>query len=243
MRQLLALLVASFFSSSLLACGTDAPPPGTGFVPVPDERGYAWAWQEDRSLRVVLYTGDVPGLLVERGERALGSWTDWGTGPQFLPIVLAAPRSDGTPPLAADASPGLHLLLAGSAEHGCPADDLEVDVQPRRDGDEVVVELSINGIVYFALPTDGVVIVSSAEGQTLIDAETVCQQQASQEFADFQWLRSEGTELGPLELTAHSPVPWFQVQGHSGLLEVDYDHSCEAAEPIREAELRLVARL
>lgn len=245
MRQLLLhVLVAFLLSSTLLACSDTPSPAKTGFIAAPDARGHAWAWQEDPSLRVVLLRGpEVPGLLVERGERALALEADWGLGPMQLPVLLLSPRSDGTEPLAADDSPGLHLLLAGSAEHGCPADDLELDLLPRRDGDELVLEIHISGIPYLALPTEGLITVADDLGVAQIEAQQVCEQQSSQEFQGFRWLRYEGPTLGLIDIQAESEVPWFQVQGHSGLVELDMDHACESATPIERADLTMITRM
>jgi hypothetical protein len=240
----LHVLAALLLTSLLPACSDEASPPGTGFIRVQDDRGHAWTWLEDPSLRVVLYnTPDVPGLLIERGDRSLSFVADWGLGPKQLPVLLVTPRSDGTDPLAADDSPGLHLLLAGSAEHGCPADDLELDLVPRWDGDELILDIRISGILYLALPTEGLVTVADDLGVVQIEAQQVCQQQASQEFEGFRWLRYEGHQLGVIDLHAAQPMPWFQVQGHSQLVELDMDHACEAADPMLRADLTMIARL
>jgi len=228
----------------LLAATATAPPRSTGFVPVADPRGQAWAWRADSSLRVVLSTDPgAPGVLVEHGDRQLAVDTDLGDGTVALPVLLVFAREDGTDPVAADPSPGLHLLLAGSPEHGCPLDDLELDLLPVSGAGELGLRLHISGIPYLALPPQGTITVAGAEGEQTIDAQEHEAQLGDLQLHGFSWLRSEGSGLGSITLRARTEVPWFQLQGHMGLIEVDMDHSCAADPPIRSAELDLHAWL
>lgn len=212
----------------------------TGFVEVPDERGPSWAWQVDPSLRVTLSEDPaIPGLFVERAGRSLAFEADWGLGPMVLPVLLVGQRSDGESPLAADDSPGLHLLLAGSAEHGCPPDDLELDLVPRLDGDRVAVEIHLSGMPYLALPPAGTIRVADADGVQVIDAASHEAALGDLQVGGFRWLLAEGGPLGTISLASEEPLPWLQLQGHSGLVEVDVDHSCEASPAVTRAELDL----
>ncbi|MCB9777149.1 MAG: hypothetical protein H6742_01130 [Alphaproteobacteria bacterium] len=227
----------------LLPACQDAPPPAsTGWIAV-DET--SWVSLADPTLRVWLSRdADVPGLFIARGDRLLAFETDYGLGPVQLPVLLIGPRADGTPAQAADPSPGLHLLLAGSAEHGCPADDLELDLRAFPEGGRTRLELSISGVPYLALPAEGRISVVDAEGVHDLDAAP------HSEGGDLQCdgmelLVSESPALGTVWVAASEPVPWFQVQGHAdapGLIELDMDHSCE--DPAwTAAELAVVAWL
>lgn len=219
-------------------------PPVADFVSVLDARGPAWAWRQDPSLRVVLSADpSAPGLRVEHGARSLSVATDLGQGVVDLPVLLVFARSDGTEPLAADPSPGLHLLLAGSAEHGCPADDLELDLVPRVDGEGLVLDVHISGVPYLALPPQGTLWVAGADGVQEVDGPSHAREHGDFQAAGFRWLQVEGGDFDALHLASAEPMPWFQLQGHGDMIEVDFDHSCEAAIPVYRAELDLRVRL
>lgn len=245
MRNLLACLLALL----LVACAppVTAPQPaaGTGFTAVADPRGPAWTWDADPTLQVTLYTDPAlpPGLLVQRGASSLDLPVDYGLGPMDLPLIIVGPRADGTPPLAADPSPGLHLLLAGSTEHGCPADDLELDLLPVAQGDRVLVLVQISGVPYLALPADGRITTDSAQGEVGLDAAEVAPEGASIELSQVRALSVRGSSLGDLALRAEPPVPWAQLQGHGDFIEVDFDHSCEATPPQLAPDMLVQVRL
>lgn len=227
------------FGSAVAFDDPDASPT-TGFVPVDDERGPAWVWITDPTLQVTLPAdSSSPGLHVEHGDRSLSFDADFGDGPSSLPVLLVGARADGTDPLAADRSPGLHLLLAGSTEHGCPADDLELDLQVTPAGRQVQLDVHISGMPYLALQPQGTITVIDDQGTHTVDAAQHVADGGDLQLSGFRSLRAEGSDLGTVSLTADQPLPWFQLQGHSGLVEVDMDHSCEAEPPMFQAELDL----
>lgn len=245
MRPAFLCLLLSF----LVACATSSAPvqtrPGTGFSVADDDRGPAWTWDHDPSLRVVLLQrSDLPpGLMVQHGDRTLSMPVDYGLGPMDLPVLLVFPRSDGAEPLAADDSPGLHLLLAGSDEHGCPADDLELDLWVQPDGDELRVDVLVSGVPYLALPPDARITVVDDGGARVLEADQVCADGASLELSGLRRLSVTDSSLGPLELSVQGALPWAQLQGHGDFIEVDFDHSCEQSDSFTAASLHLQARL
>ncbi len=212
--------------------GADAlqpdPAPSTGFSKAHDPRGPAWSWDQDPRLRVVLFHGhDSHGLRIEFDGDALVSGPADADGGDRLPVVLVWPRSDGTPPLAADDSPGLHLLLAGSAEHGCPTDDLELDLLPSWTDDGLQLDITFDGIPYMTLPQVGRILSVDSQGQHVTDPQDLVTGRTSFEHDGFQRLKAVGTPLGTVELWVDEPLPWLQLQGHDSFVEVDVDHSCE----------------
>eukprot|EP00035_Acanthoeca_spectabilis_P032743 m.481065 g.481065 ORF g.481065 m.481065 type:complete len:98 (+) comp55400_c0_seq1:895-1188(+) len=79
------------------------------------------------------------------------------------------------------------------------------------------------------LPEGNIMVWESSGTPTLLDAEAMSVDGSSDEFSAISGLIQWGTSLNSLMVVAHNDIPWFQVQGHTDLIEIDLDHSCEAS--------------
>lgn len=227
----------------LVLLGACAPaseePPGPAWAPVDDPAGPAWGLAEDPAW-VVAVADDTAGtytrgVYVRHDDAVLATWTTraWLDDEGWVPLVLALPRTDGTALGRVDGDT-LVLALDGSDEHGCPAHDLEARVTVGPDG----VSLALAGIPYLALPRAGTLTVADTDGRWTGDADDLGVDE-SEVFAGVTALGADALQPdGPL-LTAEEPLPWLQIEGHDGFLEVDFDHGCEATPPLLRAHLAL----
>lgn len=197
-----------------------APAGPSGWVADPGAPGTAWLWG-DGQLRLHVAADDegprTRGVWIEREGRPLASPLP---SSQLAPLLIATPRSDGTPPLRRLDGDRIVLALAGSAEHGCPRDSLEVavDVDPE-DGS---LTLLASGVPYLLLDAVPVLVVRDAAtpAAVLPGPGSDWTSDAVQRLAG----RTGGQAVG---VEFRSPPPWMQLQRHGQALELDLDHSCE----------------
>lgn len=214
--------------------GEEAAPAAEGWLALDHPEGEAWEWAADPSLRVVLVHPPeegaardwTPGLYVLWGEEILGFETTrtWRQDVGLVPLLVAGPRSDGTEAHVEEGA--LVLGLSGSEEHGCPPDALEVRVSPRAEAPGAGVLLEVEGVAYFLLPPETLWLEAGGRWRELTIVEL--EELGSIEMSDWSRLRQGSEQLGELYLWPQEAVPWFQLQHHEGLVEVDLDHSCEA---------------
>lgn len=235
---LLALLGSACEPQELRPGDPDAPlaapaPPDSGWLSVDHAEGEAWEWAPDPSLRVILVHPPepgterdwTPGLYVEWGEELVGFETTraWREDTGLVPLLVASPRSEGTE--AHVDGDALVLGLNGSEEHGCPADALEVRISPRTGAPASGVLVEVSGVAYFLLPPEPLWLECGGEWTELSFEEL--EELGSIEVGDWSRLGQHSEAVGEVYLWPVGEVPWFQLQHHEGLVEVDLDHSCE----------------
>jgi len=191
-----------------------------GWVPDPGRPGSAWTWGGGRvRLSVEARDGEerTRGVWIERDGRPLASALPSG---QRVPLLVATPRSDGSPIARAVQGDRLVLALDGSTEHGCPVDalDVAVDVDPT-DG---TVTVLVAGVPYVILDANPVIVVEAPH-----EVQAVLPDPGGDWISD-RVVRLMGTSGGrPVRVGFAEPPPWLQLQRHGPALEVDLDHSCE----------------
>lgn len=196
----------------------DHPPPGWAIDP--DAPHPTWTWGGD-AVRV-----SVAGT--EHGDRTRGLWIELGGAPlgarlpsgQAAPLLILTPRSDGTPPLRQLDGGRLLLSLAGSTEHGCPADAVEVALSV--DAAAGRLSLLVHGVPYLLF--DAIPVLVDREGATL--AAVLPAPGESWESGDVR--RVVGRVGGrAVRVGFQAAPPWLQLQRHGHALELDLDHGCE----------------
>jgi hypothetical protein len=198
-----------------------------GWRPVDHPDGPAFLWGEgpDDGVQLVLRSTDDDewtlgvGIIRDGSPLATRSERKWFGRPGWVPVLLAGPRTDGTPPLDAIDGDTLALALAGSPEHGCQENDLQVAIHV--DAETRDIDMAVWGVPYLALPP-GPLVVTDAEGRSRVTPHP-----------DSAWVGTTvesldaGDALGGVTVLLDPPSPWLQLQGHEDFTEVDLDHSCE----------------
>ena len=218
------------------ACGPSFAPPGLavpapaasplasgGFRSLDHPAGLAWTTDGPDPTVVVLVDLDAPGLApglyIERGVQdwSFSGWMDWREEDGRFPLLLTLPPRFGSPVLHAGDS--LLLRLRGSTEHGCTDPTLLAEVIPEADG---TVTVLVEGVPYFALPSKGTLWVDG-------DSEYDLASPPADDLEDVRSLEVETPDLPGLRATFSSPLPFLQLEGRQGFVEVDLDHSCEVS--------------
>lgn len=199
------------------ALTTDPP---TGWRAMPDAPHPTWSWGDGHVQLSVADTDTdarTRGVWIEVDGEPLASPLPSG---HLAPLLIATSRADATPPLRWAEGDRLVLALAGSTEHGCPADGLEVavDVDPTDGG----LTLLVSGVPYLLLDAVPVFVgQAGAPTRAVLPAD-------GEDWTTDRAVRAGGRSGGrPVAVGFRAPPPWLQLQRHGPALELDLDHSCE----------------
>lgn len=225
-----------FFAACSPAPELGAPP---SFVEEELEGGTRWTWT-DADVEVELLDASSPdrtlGLYVSRGGVVAETVADhaWLEEEGGTPLFLIWARSDGEEPTM-ETSPRLELALAGSTEHGCPADELTWTLQPL-DPDGKLLSVRMEGVPYLAVPTAGSLVLTTEGQDVAIEQEDLAEPVY---WTEWDRLRHVGAEWS-MTLIPRGQTPLLQLQDQETLIEVDFDHSCELEEPVLRPTLDLL---
>ena len=197
-------------------------PSAEGWTADPESPGTAWSWGGGE-VRLSVAGGDsetrTRGIWIERNDHALGSPFPSG---QRVPLLIATPRTDGTPVLRAMEGDRIVLSLDGSTEHGCPVDalDVSIDVDPWTGG----IVILASGVPYLMLDANPVLVVEEERPLQAVLPPP------GEDWTSDSVTRLIGTSGGwPVRIGFPAAPPWLQLQRHGASVEVDLDHSCEQA--------------